>query len=345
MAVRTGVVLDRGCLQHDMGRYHPETPKRLQVLLDLMTSSDAASLGCVPVDGRVASQADVTRVHSEAYYRRIMATQGRTVVLDMDTTACPRSFDAATRAAGATLAATEAVLTGEVSNAFALVRPPGHHAEPEKAMGFCLFNNVAIAARYAQKALKQKRVAIVDFDLHHGNGTQKVFWQDPSVLFVSTHQHPYYPGSGGAGEVGEGPGRGTTLNIPLAAGHGDQEYDAIYGGLVTRAVERFRPDLLLVSAGFDIFVGDPLGGMEVTAEGFARIAAHLRSLADRVCDGRVVFVLEGGYSLAGLRDGVLACLAALTHDGKLPRLEGDLEKLPMGDALRHLPAYRETFGL
>jgi acetoin utilization deacetylase AcuC-like enzyme len=344
MASRTGVVLDAGCLYHDMGRYHPETPKRLQVLLDLMTSSDVQSLKLSMLDCVRATPDQVTRVHTEAYFRRIMGTQGRTVVLDMDTIAGPRSFDAAMLSAGCAVTATEAVVKREVRNAMALGRPPGHHSEPDKAMGFCIFNNVAIAARHARTALGLKRVAIVDFDLHHGNGTQAAFWEDPSVLYVSTHQHPYYPYTGAVGEVGEGAGRGATVNIPLAAGHGDEEYAAIYGGLVPRILEQFKPELILVSAGYDIFVGDPLGQMEVTAEGFGRIAGHMKAAAEKLCDGRIVMVLEGGYSLPGLRDGVMACLAALTREPRKVRAAA-LESLPLGDAQRHLGAYREWFQL
>jgi len=297
------------------------------------------------LDGRRALPAEITAVHTPEHYRRVMSTQGRTVALDLDTTAGPRSFDAAMHAAGAALAVAESVAVGEVVNGFALVRPPGHHAEAHRAMGFCLFNNAAIAARFARDSLKMERVAIVDFDLHHGNGTQSIFYRDPSVLVISTHQASVYPGTGQADETGEGPGTGFNINIPLAPGHGDPEFEAIYGGLVVRILDKFKPQLILVSAGFDIFAGDVLGRMEVTAQGFARIASHLRGAADRLCGGRIVFVLEGGYSVQGLRDGVLACLGAMSSSQKIPPLKGSLDDLPMGDALRHLPVYRRHFSL
>lgn len=343
MASRTGVVVDPACLAHDMGRHHPETPKRLQVLLELMMSGDVRDMGIRMLDGRRALPAEVTAIHTPEHYRRIMATQGRTVALDLDTTAGPRSFDAAMHAAGATLALAESVAVGEVTNGFALVRPPGHHAESHRAMGFCLFNNAAIAARFARDVLRMDRVAIIDFDLHHGNGTQSIFYADPSVLVISTHQAPGYPGTGAVDEAGDGPGLGYNVNIPLAPGHGDPEFDAIYGGLVVRILDRFKPQMIVVSAGFDIFAGDVLGRMEVTAQGFSRIASHLRAAADRLCGGRLVMVLEGGYSIAGLRDGVMACLAAMSSSQKVVGSDGSLDDLPMGDALRFLPAYRKHF--
>jgi acetoin utilization deacetylase AcuC-like enzyme len=340
MATRTGVVVDPACLAHDMGRHHPETPKRLQVLLEMMMSGDVRDLGVKVMDGRRALPAEVQTVHTMDHYRRVMATQGRTVALDLDTTAGPRTFDAAMHAAGAALALTEAVATGEARNGFALVRPPGHHAEASRAGGFCLFNNVAIAAKYARDTLGLERIAIVDFDLHHGNGTQSIFQEDPSVLFLSTHQAPGWPGTGAAEDLGSGKGLGYTLNVPLAPGHGDPEFDAIYGGLVVRVLERFKPKMILVSAGFDIFAGDVLGRMEVTAQGFARMASHLKAAAERLCEGRLAMVLEGGYSIAGLRDGVMACLGAMSTSQKTAALKGPLEDLPMGDALRYLPLYR-----
>jgi acetoin utilization deacetylase AcuC-like enzyme len=345
MASRTGVVVDPACLAHDMGRHHPETPKRLQVLLELMMTSDVRDLGVRILDGRRALPAEITSVHTPEHYRRIMATQGRTVALDLDTTAGPRSFDSAMHAAGAALALAESVVVGEVSNGFALVRPPGHHAEAARAMGFCLFNNAAIVAKFARVSLQLDRIAVVDFDLHHGNGTQSIFYRDPSVLVISTHQSPGYPGTGDVDEAGEGAGLGCNVNIPLAPGHGDPEFDAIYGGLVVRLLERFKPQMIIVSAGFDIFSGDVLGRMEVTAQGFSRIAGHLRAAADRLCGGRLVMILEGGYSIAGLRGGVMACLGAMSSTQKIPAPKGSLDDLPMGDALRHLPAYRKHFDL
>ncbi|MSP92816.1 MAG: histone deacetylase [Myxococcales bacterium] len=340
---RTGIVIDPECLLHEPGVGHPESPERLQSIFRVLGRSRVRDLQPTVLPGRLASEAEILRVHTPAHLLRIQATAGHHVKLDADTIASPRSYDAALRAAGCTLAAVEAVVRGDIDNAFALVRPPGHHAEPDRAMGFCLFNNVAIAARHARLALGLQRVAIVDFDVHHGNGTQRVFWTDPSVLYVSTHQAPFFPGTGDASEVGEGLGAGRTVNIPLRAGHGDAEYDAIYGALVPRILEHFRPQLLLVSAGFDIGGSDPLGGMAVTIEGFQRIAAHLVNAADLYCSGRLVMTLEGGYSGAGLEEGVMACLEAMSGQIFVDDPHGALVALPLGDAALNLDQYRETF--
>ncbi|NOZ01482.1 MAG: histone deacetylase [Deltaproteobacteria bacterium] len=341
---KTGIVTDTLCVEHDMGRLHPETPKRLQVLLDLVNSKDVTRLSVEMIPGRPAVQEEITRVHEEAYFRRVMGSQGRTVVMDIDTTAGPMSFEAAMMAAGCAITATESVVAGRVKNAFALIRPPGHHAEPGRSAGFCLFNNMAVAVRHAVQTLDVKRIAVVDFDLHHGNGTQKVFYQDKEILYVSTHQFPFYPGTGAAEEVGEGDGVGTTINIPLAAGHGDHEYEAIYGGLIPRILEQFKPELIMVSAGYDIAAQDPLGFMEVSAQGMGRITTYLRAAADRICDGKIVLILEGGYSLSALRDGVLASIKGLVGKGKGPA-KGKLDDLHIGDARRHLSTYRQFFKL
>jgi acetoin utilization deacetylase AcuC-like enzyme len=343
MGNRTGIVVDPSCLAHEMGRRSPETPKRLQVLLEMLDGPDCRAMQLLPLDGRPAKPEEVMAVHTEAHLRRLAGTQGRVVALDMETTAGPRSYAAALAATGCVLAAVEAVGAGDVRNAFAFTRPPGHHALPDRASGFCLLNNVAIGARHALRVLGYERVAIVDFDLHHGGGLQRVFDEDPSVLVVSTHQATGWPGTGQADEIGKGAAAGTNLNLPLAPGHGDAEYAAIYGGLVARVLEEWKPQMILVAAGFDIFVGDVLGSMDVTAEGFAQIAGHLRRVADDVCGGRLVMALEGGYSVAGLRDGVMACLAAMSSKRKLPRVEGPLSDLFLGDAAKSLMLVKKHF--
>lgn len=349
MAVRmtktTGVILDPECIAHDPGPEHPESPERIRALLEVLQFTAVRELPLVQLDGRMATETEVLRAHTKPYFDRLKATTGLTVRLDADTVAGPRSFECAMRAAGSALAAVDAVMAGQVDNALALGRPPGHHAEADRAMGFCLLNNVAIAARHAFAQHGVQRVAIVDFDVHHGNGTASIFERDARVLYVSTHQSPLFPGSGMPEDMGKGAGIGRTINIPLSADHGDVEYDAIYGGLVARLLEQFRPDLILVSAGYDISASDPLGGMNVTYDGFARIVGHLVNASDLLCSGRLVAVLEGGYSTEGMQTGVRATLDAMTGTVHVEDPHGPLVRLPIGDAARHLHLYREHFDI
>lgn len=341
----TAVFADPECLRHEPGLGHHESPARLLALVRLLQGQRLRHLPLQLQSGRLATPEEILRVHTEAYLQRLRVTRGLNVRLDPDTHTSPESYDVALHAAGSTLAAVEAVYRGQVRRAMVLVRPPGHHAEPDRAMGFCLLNNVAIAAQHARKVLGAQRVAIVDFDAHHGNGTQAAFWTDPSVLYISTHQAPLYPGTGAATELGDGAGRGRTINIPLGAEHGDAEFDAIYGGLIARLLEQFRPEIILVSCGYDIAATDPLAGMSVTYEGFLRIVGHLCNTADLICRGRLVGVLEGGYSIAGLEDGVAATLEAMCGAVMVEDPKGPLVRLPLGDAARHLYLYRDYFDI
>ena len=250
---------------------------------------------------RAATREELARVHDVAYLDGVAATAGRAVMLDSDTFTSPESYEIALLAAGATVQAMEHALDRREA-AFALVRPPGHHAGQTRAMGFCIFNNVAVAAA-AAIARGLSRVAIVDIDVHHGNGTQSMFYDDPRVLYVSTHQFPFYPGTGAADEVGRGPGTGYTFNVPLAAGATDAVYDAAYKHIVRR-LDEYAPELLLVSAGYDAHSHDPLSSMRVSTEGYATILGHLKSAADRHCP--IALVTEGGYDLEALA----ACLDA-----------------------------------
>jgi acetoin utilization deacetylase AcuC-like enzyme len=301
---KTGIVKDKRYMDHWMGDQHPECPERLAVTYAMLEERDmVGQFKEVPV--RKAAREDLLRIHSESYIQRIEATSGQEYTfLDADTQTCAASYEAAVLAAGGLCQAIDMVHSGELQNAFALVRPPGHHAERSHAKGFCLFNNVAIGARYAQEILHLHRVLIVDWDLHHGNGTQHSFEDDASILYFSTHQYPYYPGTGALGEVGSGKGTGYTVNVPLSVGFGDGEYAGIYQKILKPIALEFRPDLVLVSAGFDIYFGDPLGGMSVTPNGFAGLTRIILEIAEECCEGRVVLTLEGGYDLDGLRSSV-----------------------------------------
>lgn len=326
MEAKTGVVKDPVFLEHRPSQYHPESPRRLEALYAMLEEPDVRGLYRA-VPPRDALREDLERVHDPRYIDLVASTAGRSgVSLDPDTQTSPRSYEAALQAAGGCLEALDRILSGELRNAFAMVRPPGHHAEASRARGFCLFNNVAVAARYAQARHGISRVMIVDWDLHHGNGSQWSFYEDPTVLYASTHQFPYYPGTGAFHEVGRGPGEGFTVNIPLSTGHGDAEYVGIYRRIVAAAGRAFRPELLIVSAGFDIYDGDPLGGMGVTPAGFGLLARILLEMAEEACGGRVLVALEGGYNLEGLWRGGKAVLQEMagtpSSDEDPARVEG-----------------------
>lgn len=299
--------------EHDMGFYHPESPERL-LAIEREINQATFREPLIEIPPRPALTKELQRVHSLSYIHQISSTSGRNVRLDPDTSTSPKSYDAALMAAGGVMEAVDRVLEGKVDQAFALVRPPGHHAEDDRAMGFCLFNNIAIAAKHAIEDKKLKRILIVDWDLHHGNGTQHSFYSDSRVLYFSTHQYPYYPGTGSLQEIGEGEGEGYTLNIPLSTGNGDEEYANIFRHILIPVGKAFKPELILVSAGFDIHKGDPLGGMNVTETGFARLAYLLLNLAKETCEGRLVFTLEGGYNVEGEAQAVVKILHTLQGD-------------------------------
>ena len=297
-------------LEHDLPS-HPENACRLKHVLDVLEREgmfERVSL----LEPRPATNEELGRVHVVehiALVQRVAQAGGGN--LDSDTYVSPRSFDAALVAAGGLVRAVEAVLAGEVENGFALVRPPGHHATPTRSMGFCLFNNVAVAARAALASGRAERILIVDFDVHHGNGTQDVFASDPAVFYISTHQYPYYPGTGHWSERGSGAGEGSVLDVPLPPGVGDAGYARVFAELVEPLAERFQPDLILVSAGYDAHWNDPLAQMNLSLSGYAWLGRDLVSMAEQLCEGRIVFALEGGYQLDVLACGVLNAFYAM----------------------------------
>jgi acetoin utilization deacetylase AcuC-like enzyme len=310
---RSGVVIDREYLRHWPGEDHPERPERIAVLLDYVGGLDPSHFALLPP--RPATRAELELCHAPDYLALVEATSKRNLfALDGDTVTCRDSFAVGTLAAGGFLRLLDAIAAGEVVSGFALVRPPGHHALSSRAMGFCLFNTIAIGARYLQRNHGASRVLIVDWDVHHGNGTQAAFYDDPSVLFISTHQFPYYPGTGAVDEVGVDAGEGYTLNVPLPAGCADAEYLRVFADVIIPAARRFNPDWILVSAGFDPHRRDPLGGMDVTEAGFGAMAQLLIESAAVSARSRVAFLLEGGYDLAALRASVGAVLAAMRED-------------------------------
>jgi acetoin utilization deacetylase AcuC-like enzyme len=266
--------------------------------------------------------------------------------LDADTYCGPQGYTIARLAAGGVVRAVDEVLSGRADNALAVVRPPGHHAMANHAMGFCLLGNVPIAARFAQKAHGIQRVMIVDFDVHHGNGTEAMFYKDASVLFISTHQYPFYPGTGALTDTGAGPGAGATINIPFPGGHGDRSYAAAFEQVVWPAAARFRPELLIVSSGFDAHWTDPLAAMRLTLTGYAHLTRELIRLADQFCGGRVVFALEGGYNLEALSHGVRNIAHALLGDSIISDPIGaPRDGRPEADAAALIERIRQVHGL
>lgn len=309
----TAYVYDPLYLQHDEPT-HPENSRRLERTMQHLRETGLLER-LESIDARNATTEEIAAVHRPGYIEEIAsAAEGRQGWLDMDTYVSPQSYAAALRAAGGLLQAVQLVLQGEVNNAFALVRPPGHHATAGRAMGFCLFNNVAIAARYALREFGLDRVLIVDFDLHHGNGTQDAFYAEPAVLYLSTHQYPYYPGTGHYQESGRGAGQGYTVNVPLPAGVGDLGYRRVFEEILVPVARRYQPELILTSAGYDAHWSDPLGGMLLSVSGYASLTRTLVALAEELCQGRLVLTLEGGYNLEALAASIAATLAVLLGD-------------------------------
>jgi acetoin utilization deacetylase AcuC-like enzyme len=303
------VIADPRYREHRGPQGHPERPERLLAVDQALEAFGPALVRRKP---RPASPEELLAVHARAHVDHVRrAAEAGAGQLDPDTYVSRASHDVALLAAGGSVDLALRIARGETRYGFAAVRPPGHHAEADRPMGFCLFNNAAIAARAVQREAGVERVALIDWDVHHGNGTQHTFEADPSVLYVSTHQFPFYPGTGAADEIGVGRGEGATLNVPLPAGCGDAEYVGIFQRVLVPAARAFRPDYWIISCGFDAHEDDPLAAMRVTRSGFSALTAIVRALADELSGGRLLFVLEGGYSLRGLQEGVDAVLEGL----------------------------------
>ena len=311
--MRTAFLQDRRFAEHLTGEGHPERPARLEASLRALEGQSWFTQ--LPRVAAAPATLDwIEQIHDLTYIRRAEALcgSGAPWIDTPDVAVCPRSFDVALLAAGSGLALADTVVAGQADNAFALVRPPGHHAEHAAAMGFCVFNNVAVLARYLQKAHGLDKIAIIDWDVHHGNGTQHSFEEDPSVFYVSLHQYPYYPGTGSADETGRGRGRGTTLNCPMRAGANDSAYERAFMEQVLPALDLYRPEAVIISAGFDAHHGDPLADIALSTACYGWMTMRLLEVADQHAGGRVISMLEGGYDLEGLADCVTEHVAVLS---------------------------------
>lgn len=320
---RLGIVADPRFRDHDPGAHHPECPERLEVLDEVFAAPDLAA--AVRAATRPANEEELGRVHTPAHLRAVAASAERQVTrYDPDTAASPRTFEAARYAAGSAIELADAVYAGDLECGFAALRPPGHHAEADRPMGFCFFNNVAVVAEHLRARRGLDRILVVDWDVHHGNGTQHSFYADEGVMYASLHQYPFYPGTGGAEEIGSGTGAGTTVNVPMPAGSGHDDYMAAFRDLLLPVAQEFRPQFVLVSAGFDAHRDDPLAAVELDENSFAAMTHALTGLAAEHCDGRIVLLLEGGYSLIALARSVRATLDALRSPQRFEASAGEL---------------------
>jgi len=304
-------------LEHDTGPRHPESTRRLTAILDKLAETGIAD-SCLRIRPEAATVNDIALIHNINYIKHLAAQSEKGVHFheDSDTVGSSATYLAARTAAGAAIKAVDLVMTGEAVNAFCAVRPPGHHAERDHAMGFCFFNNIAVATRRLVEKYNLKRVAIIDWDVHHGNGTQNSFYDDPRVLYASIHQYPHYPGTGRSDEAGTGPGRGFTFNMPMPAGATDTDFTGAFRERLSPEIDKFKPEFILISAGFDAHIDDPLSDTLVTTEGFGALTDIVADMAERHCAGRLVSILEGGYNLAALGESVAAHISALLQKSK-----------------------------
>jgi acetoin utilization deacetylase AcuC-like enzyme len=338
--MKAGLVYDPIYLEHDTGDHVENSRRLVEAISYLEETGIKEKLTCLPP--RPALLEELEMIHTPEYisYVNGKAEKGGGW-LDPDTVMSPKSYEAALYAAGGLMVAVEEVMKGNVDNAFALVRPPGHHAIRDRAMGFCIFNNVAIAAKFALSKFSLNRVLIADFDVHHGNGTQDAFYADPRVLYFSTHQYPFYPGTGWMDEIGTGEGEGTTANFPMAAGWGDEEYLRAFNEVLVPVARRFQPQLILVSVGFDAHWADQLAMMRVTITGFAQMAMILRELAAELCRGRLIFTLEGGYNLRVVSSSIKAVFDVLLGNSEIDDSLGETEVRKPEGFDEHIGAIKE----
>ncbi len=338
--MKPGVVVDRRYMDHDMGAWHVESPARIEALIRML--EDDPPVPYLAISPRPATVEELAWVHAPGYIDLVRSTAGKTVPMDADTIAGPKTWPTALLAAGGLLESLDRVMDGTVRSTIALVRPPGHHAEASRAMGFCFFNNAAIGAEHLLRRHGLRRVLIVDYDLHHGNGTEHAFYERRDVMYFSTHQSPLYPGSGAVRFFGHGEGYGHNLNVPLLAGKSDADYLHIFETILAPVAAQFEPEFIIVSAGFDIAAGDPLGGMAVTPAGFGRLTESLTAMAERTAAGRLALVLEGGYGLQALGDGVREVLRALGSRGTAPVRDRPVEE-PSPSLRAELASPLQTF--
>lgn len=317
--MKTGVVIDRRYMNHIMTPFHPESPKRIEAVLEMLENVSFPFLKLTP---RAASEEEIQWVHTKEYVAFIKNTAGKEkTILDPDTSTSALSYETALLAAGGTLKSLELIQAGKIKNGFALVRPPGHHAEASQAMGFCLFNNVAIGAEYLLRNHWLKKILVIDWDIHHGNGTQNAFYRRDDVLYFSIHMSPHYPGTGHWRETGEGTGEGYNINIPLSSGKNNADYLYIIKNILTPIADAYEPEFILVSAGFDIGAADMLGGMEITNSGFAAITREIMHIAHTYSNDKILHALEGGYDLNTIQEGIREILLQLSGKGSEPGIK------------------------
>jgi acetoin utilization deacetylase AcuC-like enzyme len=324
--MKTGIVKDWRYMEHDMGAFHVENPKRIEAIYRMVEKD--ISFPYTEIEPRPAKEKEIQMVHASSYVNAIKETSGEgRMQLDPDTATSARSYEVALLAAGGLLKAIDLVMDGKIQNGFAIVRPPGHHAEASRAMGFCLFNNVAVGAEYLVKKHNIKRILVIDWDLHHGNGTQHSFYNRSDILYFSTHQFPHYPGTGYWDETGQDKGKGFTVNVPLSGGKTDEDYLYIFRKILSPIASDFKPEFILVSAGFDIYKADPLGGMLISADAFGALTSELMSAAQKFSKDRILFTLEGGYDLQGLSEGVKQVLLYLGGERKKSEIGEDISPI------------------